>query len=82
MKRLLIALTAVSLLTGTAALAAPQHNGPSRNGHYDTRANDTGSGHRHHWRRGERVPMTLRLGHEVDWSGRMAAPIVPPRGRF
>lgn len=62
MKRLLTAAMALSLLTGTAALAQPDHR--------DDRGGDQGQQQPHHnWSRGQRLPSTYYAdrSHYVDY---------------
>ena len=64
MKRLILAITAASLLSGTAAMAAPYQN--YRN--YDARRTIAHVDYRgHEFRRGERLPAEWRRGPALDW---------------
>jgi Ni/Co efflux regulator RcnB len=72
MKRLLTAAMALSLLTGTAALAQPDHRddrGGRQQGRED-RGGDQGQQQPHHnWSRGQRLPSTYYAdrSHYVDY---------------
>ena len=77
MKRLALAITAASLLFGTAAMAAPyqDHRGHEVTHktvvtHVDYRRNE--------FRRGERLPAQYRRGPEVNWRAYRLRQ--PPRG--
>ena len=91
MKRLLIAATALSLVTGSAAMAQPYHNdrhdsrnerhdnrydnGRHDNGRYDNGRHDRG----HHWARGQRLPPQYwSRGHYIDYRRHHLR--APPRG--
>ena len=78
MKRILTAALALSLLSGTAAMAQPHrddHRGPDR---HDDR-HDNGP---HHWGTGERLPAEYRGAHSRyvvnDWRAHHLRQ--PPRG--
>jgi Ni/Co efflux regulator RcnB len=76
MKTLMAAALSLSMLGGTAAMAAPHddHRGPDR-GH---QANNDRGDH-HSWRRGERLPDTYRArSHYVDYRSHHLRK--PPRG--
>ena len=85
MKRLLIAATALSLVTGSAAMAQPYHNDrhDSRSERHDNRYDngryDRHDNRGHHWARGQRLPSEYRTrGHYVDYRRHHLR--APPRG--
>src|SRR3569833_4062878 len=76
MKRLLTGALALSLLTGTAAMAQPynhdDHGRYDQNRHddrHDNRDFGRNGGHGHHWARGQRLPNTWyqARSHYVDY---------------
>ena len=78
MKRLILAITAASLLVGTAAMADPydhNRNRPYNDGH---RTVSHTSYQQHDWRRGERLPAEWRRSHDIDWRAYHLRQ--PPRG--
>jgi Ni/Co efflux regulator RcnB len=87
MKRLLTSALALSLLTGTAAMAQPDHR--DDRGGYDQRGNDRSREvhqrndarqAQHHWGRGERLPSSYYQdrSHYVDYRAYHLR--APPRG--
>jgi len=69
MKRLLTAAIALSLLTGTAAMAQPDHR--------DDHQGDRGAQQQSHWAQGQRMPKTYYSdrSHYVDYrSNHLNAP--------
>jgi Ni/Co efflux regulator RcnB len=90
MKRLLTGALALSLLTGTAAMAQPynhdnrdDHGGYQQNRHddrHDNRDFGRNGGNGHHWARGQRMPNTWYQdrSHYVDY--RTYHLRAPPRG--
>ncbi|MFZ1992416.1 MAG: RcnB family protein [Alphaproteobacteria bacterium] len=77
MKRLILAITAASLLSGTAAMAAPYRD--YRN--YDAHRAVAHVDYRHHdFRRGERLPVEWRRGPAIDW--RVYHLRQPPHGYY
>ncbi|THD58734.1 RcnB family protein [Phenylobacterium sp.] len=69
MKRLLTAAIALSLLTGTAALAQPDHR--------DDQQGDRGGQQQSHWAQGQRMPKTYYSdrSHDVDYrANHLSAP--------
>ncbi|HEX2815612.1 MAG TPA: RcnB family protein [Phenylobacterium sp.] len=82
MKRLLTGALALTLLTGTAAMAQPDHRDDQRG--QDQQANDhRGADQRqaqHHWGRGERLPTAYYQdrSHDVDYRAHHLR--APPRG--
>src|SRR5690242_7036504 len=78
MKRLLIAATALSLVTGSAAMAQPYHHD---NNHHDNRydRHDRHDNRGHHWARGQRLPSQYwTRSHYVDYRRHHLR--APPRG--
>jgi Ni/Co efflux regulator RcnB len=80
MKRLLTAALALTLLTGTAAMAQPDRHddhGGAPQGH-DNRGDNRGQ--QHHWARGQRLPTTYYRdsSHYVDYRSHHLR--APPRG--
>jgi Ni/Co efflux regulator RcnB len=74
MKRLIIALTSLSLLGSTAAMAADH---PYQDNHaYTHRA----AVQHNDWRRGERIPDEWRHGHQVNYRAYHLRK--PPRGDY
>jgi Ni/Co efflux regulator RcnB len=78
MKRLLTATLALSLLTGTAAMAQPDRHddhGAQAQGH-----DDHGGAQQHHWAKGQRLPTTYYQdrSHDVDYRSHHLR--APPRG--
>jgi len=87
MKRLLIAATALSLVTGSAAMAQPYHNDrhDSRSERHDNRYdngrydNSRHANRGHHWARGQRLPPQYwSRGHYIDYRRHHLR--APPRG--
>ena len=77
MKRLVLAITAVSLLSGTAAMAAPYQNYRG----YDARGGVVRVDYRQHeFRRGQRLPAEYLRGPAIDW--RVHHLRQPPRGYY
>jgi len=77
MKRLILAITAASLLAGTAAMAAPYQD--HRN--YDAQRSVIRVDYRHHEiRRGERLPSEWRRAPAIDWRAYHLRQ--PPRGYY
>jgi Ni/Co efflux regulator RcnB len=76
MKRLLTAAIALSLLTGTAAMAQPDHHDDNRGGQAQGHDNHGGA-QASHWARGQRMPKTYYSdsSHYVDYrSNHLSAP--------
>jgi Ni/Co efflux regulator RcnB len=84
MKRLLTAALALSLLSGTAAMAQPdRHDNRNDHGGYNQDQNrGYGNGHDngHHWARGQRLPRAYYQdrSHYVDYRAHHLR--APPRG--
>jgi Ni/Co efflux regulator RcnB len=79
MKRLILAITAASLLSGTAAMAAPYQG--YRNYNYNAHRTVVHVDYRHHdFRRGERLPAQWRRGPALDWRAYHLRQ--PPRGSY
>ena len=92
MKRLLTAAIALSLLTGTAAMAQPDHRDDRDNRGAQDQRHDEGRGHayghddnrggqqHHNWARGQRLPSNYYAdrGHYVDYRANHLRR--PPRG--
>jgi Ni/Co efflux regulator RcnB len=79
MKRLLTAALALSLLTGTAAMAQPDHRDDHDNRGAQTQGRDDHGGNRgqSHWAQGQRMPKTYYSdrSHYVDYrSNHLSAP--------
>lgn len=76
MKRLLTGALALSLLTGTAAMAQP-YGHDNRGGYQQDRHDNRGG---HHWARGQRLPNTWYndRSHYVDYRAHHLR--APPRG--
>ena len=76
MKRLILAITAATLLSGTAAMAAPynyrNYDAHRAVAHVDYRV--------HQFRRGERLPGEWRHGPAIDWRAHHLRR--PPRGSY
>jgi Ni/Co efflux regulator RcnB len=85
MKRLLTSALALTLLTGTAAMAQPDrhddHGGYAQghDDHRDNRGNDNRGGG-HHWARGQRLPSAYYQdrSHYIDYRSHHLR--APPRG--
>jgi Ni/Co efflux regulator RcnB len=87
MKRLLTGALALTLLTGTAAMAQPdRHDNRNDNGGYNQNRdhgynnNNNNGGGQHHWARGQRLPTTYYKdrSHYVDYRSHHLR--APPRG--
>ena len=77
MRRLILAITAASLLSGTAAMAAPYQDYRD----YDARRPVAHVDYRdHEFRRGERLPAEWRRGPAIDWRAYHLRQ--PPRGYY
>jgi Ni/Co efflux regulator RcnB len=91
MKRVLSAALALSLLTGSAAMAAPNNDRhDNNNGYNQSRDNgnrndrhDNGNHYgqqKHSWKRGERLPVTYYQNRNYYVDYRRAHLRAPPRG--
>jgi Ni/Co efflux regulator RcnB len=96
MKRILTAALALSLLSGSAAMAAPHNNNGHDNGYsqgrddrrdndnrYDNNRHDNGNHYgqqKHAWKRGERLPVTYYQNRNYYVDYRRAHLRAPPRG--
>ena len=77
MKRLILAITAASLLSGTAAMAAPYQGYRNYGAHRVVTHVDY---RRYEFRRGERLPAEWRRGSAIDWHAHHLRQ--PPRGYY